>query len=140
MGFKKHPIFDRSQASDWFDLSDDLAPLRPEMEPFARLIQVYRNQKEHLERKVLGRIKRHVGEEDLASKPHIMRNEVLFAPLGDHGFQVYFQFYFVEHMDRASADSDFWWGIIFCPHVLDQRFGLADIRHWNVVYFGWSAE
>lgn len=140
MDFKEHPIFDRSQAKDWFDLSDDsVLLLTPQMRPFAKLLDVYLRQKEQLEEKVLERIMRHA-KEDLASKPHVERNEVLFAPLGDHGFRVYFQFYFLERTDQAPADSDFWWGIIFCPNVLDQRFDVADIRHWNVVHFGWSVQ
>lgn len=139
MDFKKHPFFDNSQAADWFDVSDPSAPLTPEMAPFAKLIEVYFKQAEHLERKVLERIKRHAAE-DLASRPHVLRNEPLLAPINDHGFKVYFEFFFRERTDQASAESDFWWGIIFCPYVFPDRDRGADIKWWNVWHLGWSLE
>lgn len=136
MNFKAHPIFDNSPASDWLELSDDTEPLTPEMEPFATLIQVYRDHQQYLEQKTLDRIKRHLGEQGLS---YIDRNVVLFAPLGDHGFQIYFQFYFRE-TDGPSADSDFWWAIVFCANVLDERFGPDRKRHWNVAHLGWAVD
>lgn len=140
MNFKRHPIFDYSNASDWLELSDDAEPLTLEAKPFARLIQVYRDHQQYIEDKVRERIKRHLGEETLASNPYVERNEVLFAPLGDHGFQVYFQFYFLEHTDQAPANNDFWWAIMFCGYVFDERFGPERKRHWNVAHLGWTVE
>jgi hypothetical protein len=140
MNFKQHPIFDYSNASDWFELGDDAEPLTQEAKPFANLIRVYREHQQYIAVKVLEYVKRHVDQETLLLKPNVLRNEVLFAPLGDHGFQLYYQFYFLEHTDHAPADNDFWWAIILCAYVFDERFGPDRKRHWNVAHFGWSVE
>ncbi|MEM7626353.1 MAG: hypothetical protein AAF333_12215 [Planctomycetota bacterium] len=134
MNFKEHPIFDDSAASDWLDLSDDADPLRPEIIPFAELIQVYRGHQQYLEQKVIDRIKGHLGEDGLAC---IYRNELLFAPVGHDGFKLYYEFFF-RKTDGPSADSDYWWAIILCGNVFDDCFGPNRERHWNVIDLGWT--
>ena len=136
MDFRKHPVFDDSEKRDWLELSDDVDTLSPEMELFKDLIDVYREHQEYIEQKALHRVKTHVGDATLL---YICRNEVLFAPLGNHGFKVYFEFYFREK-DEPSADSDYWWAIMWCGNVFDERFGPGRKRHWNVAYMGWTVE
>ncbi len=140
MHFKKHPDFDLSDASDWIELNDSAEPLGENAKPFADLIQVYRDHRQYIEQRVLARIKCHLDAETLASKPFVERNTILFAPLGDHGFQLYFQFYFLEHTDHAPADNDYWWAIIYCAYVFDELLGPDRKRHWNVAHLGWNVE
>jgi hypothetical protein len=139
MDYKKHPIFDRSAAADWLDVSEYASPMTPERERCAKLIEAYDELEEQLADKVLRRIKLDAAD-DLASRPHVERgDEPLLAPIGDHGFQVYFKFYFSESADEASADNDFWWGIIACEYVLGPS-ARAHMEYWNVVHFGYSVE
>lgn len=135
LDFKEHPYFDTSPASDWIDVRENVETITPEMEPFARFIRAFEERREQIERKVLERIRHHAAD-DLRERPHALRNEVCLAPLGTDGFKVYVEFYFQAHVHEPSADTDLWWGIIFCS--LDPRFGLADVKYWNVVHLGWS--
>ncbi len=140
MQFREHPDFDNSDANEWIELDNGTEPLDACAAPYADMIQVYRDNQQYIEERALTTIKRHLGEETLATKPYVLRNIVLFAPYSNHGFQIYFQFYFLEQTEHAPAESDYWWAIINCSYVFDERFGPDRKRFWGVTNLGWTVE
>jgi len=134
MRFKSHPYYDGSDAAEWLGLRpDDWTELEPGTEK--TLHDSLRADKDRLCELALVRICDAAGEAYLAERPHPEVNEFLYTPIGDHGYQVYVEYFFYQRHDQNSPDSDFWWTVINCPYALVPLVGGQ--RLGNIVGLGW---
>ena len=134
MEFKSHPYYDDSDASDWMYLRwDDWDELEPG--PEKAFQDLLRADKPWLCELALDRIRAAAGEDYLTERPCPEVNEFLFFPIGDQGYRVYIEYFFLRRPDEHSPDSDFWWSIINCPYAVPPfPFGR---RVANVIGLGW---
>lgn len=102
MAFKQHPYYDQSGADDWLPLPDDGLLQGDGFGPLATLVQTLRVEQERICAIALDRIRKHAGAEDLAERPHAERNEFLFFPIEERGFQVYVEYGFFPRPDETS--------------------------------------
>ncbi len=135
MPFKTHPHFDNSKAADWLPFPNEENRREFDRGLPALLIETLRGDKQRICGLALERIKRHTEADYLAARRYPEINEILFFPIGERGFRVYVEYFFLERPDENSGDSDFWWVIINCPYAVPP-FPTGK-REYYVIGLGW---